>query len=291
NLDPARYEVWPIAIGHDGRWRLGAPGTSLEGALERGEPVVLPGHPVERGDGTLRCASGSAVPIDLIFPIVHGRGGEDGSLQGLLELAGLPYVGSGVLASSVQMDKDVTKRLLVQAGLPVTPWCVVRRHEVVADPRGAALRAAEAVGVPAFVKPANAGSSVGIQKVREVKALGRALAEALRYDTKVVVETAVDAREIEVAVLGNEAPEASVPGEIRPRGEWYDYEAKYVDEGTELLVPAPIDEAEAERVRAMALRAFAALEGAGLARVDFLMDRRSGALYLNELNSLPGFTE
>jgi D-alanine-D-alanine ligase len=290
NLDPSRYEVWLVAIDHDGGWRLGAPGTSLDGALERGAPVFLPATPSAGAFQPL--AGGKApVPVDVLFPIVHGHGGEDGTLQGLLELAGLPYVGAGVLGSAIQMDKEVTKRLLEQAGIPVVPWRVVRAHELARDPRGVAMKAAEALGMPVFVKPANSGSSVGIQKVKEPKSLGRALAEASRYDIKLLVEAGLDAREIEVAVLGNEEPEASVPGEIRPRREWYDYEAKYVDESTELLVPAPISEEEAERARSLALRAYRTLEGSGLGRVDFLLDRASGGLYLNELNSLPGFTE
>jgi len=222
---------------------------------------------------------------------VHGHGGEDGTLQGLLELAGLPYVGSGVLGSAIQMDKEVSKRLLVQAGIPVTPWRVVHEQELARDAKGVAVRIADELGLPLFVKPANSGSSVGIAKIKDVKALPRALAEATRYDTKLIVETGLDAREIEVAVLGNEEPEASVPGEIRPRREWYDYEAKYVDESTELLVPAPLSDEESERVRDLALRAFRALEGSGLGRVDFLMERATGAFYLNEINSLPGFTE
>jgi D-alanine-D-alanine ligase len=290
NLDPSRYEVWLLAIGHDGRWRLGAPGTSLEGALERGTPVLLPANPEANA---LRPLSGgdAAVALDVLFPIVHGHGGEDGTLQGLLELAGLPYVGSGVLGSAIQMDKEVSKRLLAQAGIPVTPWRVVHEQDVARDARGVAVRIADELGLPLFVKPANSGSSVGIAKVKDVKALPRALAEATRYDTKLIVEAGLDAREIEVAVLGNEEPEASVPGEIRPRREWYDYEAKYVDESTELLVPAPLSDDESERVRDLALRAFRALEGSGLGRVDFLLERATGAFYLNELNSLPGFTE
>jgi len=291
NLDPSRYEIWLLAIDHDGRWRVGAPGTSLETALERGSPIVLPATPAENALRPLGREAGLEVALDVLFPIVHGRGGEDGTLQGLLELAGLPYVGSGVLGSALQMDKEVAKRLLVQAGLPVGPWRSTTAHELARDPRGLALRIADELGMPVFVKPANSGSSVGIQKVREAKALGRALAEASRYDAKLVVEAAIDAREIEVAVLGNEDPEASVPGEIRPRREWYDYEAKYVDESTELLVPAPLSEDEAALARSLALRAFRALEGAGLGRVDFLMERASGAFYLNEVNSLPGFTE
>jgi len=290
NLDPSRYEVWLLAVGHDGGLRVGAPGTSLEGTLERGTPSVFPAAPTAGGLLPLR-PGGERIALDVLFPIVHGRGGEDGSLQGLLELCGLPYVGSGVLGSAIQMDKEVAKRLLVHAGLPVGPWRGVSAHELARDPRGVALRLAEELDLPVFVKPANSGSSVGIQKVFEAKALGRALAESSRYDTKLLVEAALDAREIEVAVLGNEEPEASVPGEIRPRRDWYDYEAKYVDESTELLVPAPLSEDEAERARSLALRAFRALEGAGLGRVDFLMERSSGSLYVNEVNSLPGFTE
>jgi D-alanine-D-alanine ligase len=289
NLDPSRYEVWLVAIGHDGGWRVGAPGTSLEGAMERGEPVLLPPTP---GANSLRpMRGGDAIAVDVLFPIVHGHGGEDGALQGLLELAGLPYVGSGVAGSAIQMDKEIAKRLLSAAGLPVAPWRVVQSHEFARDPKGVALRVADELGLPLFVKPANSGSSVGIQKVTKRESLPRALAEASRYDTKLLVETALDAREIEVAVLGNDEPEASLPGEIRTRRDFYDYEAKYVDESTELLVPAPLSEDEAAEARSLALRAFRVLEGAGLGRVDFLMERASGTLYLNEVNSLPGFTE
>jgi D-alanine-D-alanine ligase len=289
NLDPSRYEVWLIAIGHDGGWRVGAPGTSLDGAMERGTPVLLP--PTPFANALTPTAGGAAIPVDVLFPIVHGHGGEDGSLQGLLELAGLPYAGSGVLGSAIQMDKEVAKRLLSLAGIPVAPWRTVHLHEFARDPKGVGIRVADELGLPVFVKPANSGSSVGIQKVKTVQALPRALAEASRYDTKLLVETALDAREIEVAVLGNEEPEASVPGEIRTRRDFYDYEAKYVDESTELLVPAPLSEAESDEARNIAIRAYQALEGAGLGRVDFLMERSTGTFYLNELNSLPGFTE
>ncbi|RIK99162.1 MAG: D-alanine--D-alanine ligase A [Proteobacteria bacterium] len=243
NLDPSRYEVWLIAIGHDGSWRLGAPGTSLATAMKRGDVVVLP--PTPEANALRPVAGGDAVGLDVLFPIVHGHGGEDGSLQGLLELAGLPYVGSGVAGSAIQMDKEIAKRLLAAAGIPVTPWRSLHAHELARDPKGLSLRIAGELGL----------------------------------------------REIEVAVLGNEEPEASVPGEIRPRRDWYDYEAKYVDDSTELLVPAPISDDESERVRDLALRAYRTLEGAGLGRVDFLMERATGAFYLNEINSLPGFTE
>ena len=244
NLDPSRYEVWLVAIGRDGSWRLGAPGTSLDGAMERGAPVLLP--PTPYSNALQPRAGGEAVAVDVLFPIVHGHGGEDGSLQGLLELAGLPYVGSGVLGSAIQMDKEVAKRLLCAAGIPGRALVCAAGARVRARPEGHRGRVVDELGLPVFVKPANSGSSVGIQKVTRLESLPRALAEASRYDTKLLVETALDAREIEVAVLGNEEPEASVPGEIRPRRDFYDYEAKYVDESTELLVPAPLSEDESE---------------------------------------------
>lgn len=286
NLDPSRYEVWPIAIQRDGVWRAGFPGDALDVTLERGLEVVLPATP-----GAALGLGDSAVALDVLFPIVHGHGGEDGSLQGLLELAGLPYVGSGVLGSSLQMDKEVSRRVLEHAGLPVCPWMRVDKHEVADDPRAAVARVVAALGLPVFVKPANSGSSVGIHKVTEAKALGRALADACRYDTKLVVERGLDAREIEVAVLGNDQPEASLPGEILPARDWYDYEAKYVDEGTELAVPASLEPEQVERLRELALGAFRALEGAGLGRVDFFLTRGGGEVLINEVNSLPGFTE
>jgi D-alanine-D-alanine ligase len=185
----------------------------------------------------------------------------------------------------------VSKRLLEAAGIPVVPWVAVRGHELLADEKRVADRILRSIGLPCFVKPANSGSSVGIHKAKTGEQLLEALRDAVRYDTKLLIEQAVNAREIEVAVLGNDAPEASVPGEIVPKAEWYDYEAKYVDEHTELLVPAPLDEEQVAEAQRLALLAFRVLEGAGLARVDFFLDRDSGRLYLNELNSLPGFTE
>lgn len=290
-LDPSRYEVSLIAIGQDGRWHLGGPGMLPESVV-RAEEVTLPAVPGERrlvatGDGR------TAAELDVILPIVHGSGGEDGSLQGFLELAGVPYVGAGVLGSALQMDKEVTKRLLAAAGLPVVPAALVRREDLVREERALAAseRALGEIGLPAFVKPACLGSSVGISKVRSRAELLPALREAARYDTKILVERAVNAREIEVGVLGNGDAEASVVGEIVPTGEFYDYESKYVEEGTELLVPAPIPPALAARTRALALEAFRVLEGAGLARVDFFLDRDTGELLINEVNSLPGFTE
>jgi D-alanine-D-alanine ligase len=290
-LDPARYDVTLIGVDRDGRWRLGRPELPPEATL-RGEVVSLPAAP---GEGALVAAQGRtpavAARIDVILPVVHGRGGEDGSLQGLLELAGVPYVGSGVLGSALQMDKETAKRLLQQAELPVLPFVLVRAREIESDPGAAVEKVLRELPLPVFVKPANQGSSVGITKVKQRRELLPALREAARYDVKILCERAADAREIEVALLGNDPIEASVPGEIRTTREFYDYEAKYVDETTELLIPAPLDRAQAERARALAIRAMQVLEGQGMGRVDFLLERGTGELYINELNSLPGFTE
>jgi D-alanine-D-alanine ligase len=288
-LDPARYEVTLVAVSQTGRWHLGAPGMLPE-AVARGDEVTLPAIPghstlVSVGDGT------PAAQLDVILPIIHGTGGEDGSLQGFLEMAGVPYVGAGVLGSAIQMDKEVTKRLLAAAGLPVVPAVLVRAAELRAGSAGPVERVLREIGLPAFVKPACLGSSVGISKVRSREELVRGLEEAAHYDTKILVECAVNAREIEVAVLGNDDPEASVPGEIVPKAEFYDYESKYVDEDTDLLVPAPVSEEQASRFQQLALEAFRVLEGSGIARVDFFLERESGEILLNEVNSLPGFTE
>jgi len=311
-LDRERYDVTLIAVDKRGRWRRGAPALPPGAAVE-GTPVRLPATPsnqtvliteLDRPVDTtavLPGAGSSSQPkaqvegsqaLDVIFPVIHGSGGEDGVLQGLLEMAGVPYVGAGVLASAVQMDKDVAKRLLAAAGLPVVEDVVLRSSALESEELSARIEAASReLGLPVFVKPANSGSSVGISKAADLRSLEAAVALAARYDTKVLIERAVDAREIEVAVLGNQSPQASVPGEIGVHHEFYDYEAKYLDGSSELLIPAPISPELSERVRSLALQAFRALEGEGLARVDFLLDRRTGELYVNELNSMPGFTE
>ena len=290
-LDPARYEITLIAVDREGRWRLGNPELPPEATL-RGELVNLPAVPGERtlvssGPGPLEPAS----QLDVIFPIVHGRGGEDGSLQGLLELADVPYVGSGVLGSALQMDKETAKRLLQAAGLPVLPWVLIRPMDLRRNAEAAADLALREIGLPLFVKPANQGSSVGISKVSKPAELLPAVREAARYDSKIICERGVDAREIEVALLGIDPIEASLPGEIRTRHEFYDYEAKYVDEATELLVPAPLDPEQTRRVQSLAIRAMQVLEGEGLGRADFLMERETGEFFVNEVNSLPGFTD
>lgn len=305
-LDSDRYDVTLIAIDREGHWRLGAGVEALPEAAVTGSEVRLPAVPggqllpetasgtqaVESGPAPAALVSQAPLPLDVIFPIIHGRGGEDGQLQGLLELAEIAYVGSGVLSSAVQMDKDVARRLLRGAGLPVVRDAVLKGAELSADARrGAAAAAAEELGFPLFVKPANSGSSVGISKATDLASLHEAVDLAARYDTKLVLECAVDAREIEVAVLGNDCPEASVPGEIRPQHAFYDYEAKYLDDSTELLVPAPLPEDISKRIRSMAVEAFQAVDGEGIARVDFFLERDTGKIIINELNSLPGFTE
>ena len=289
SLDPSRYEVVPIQIGADGRWRIGPTGMLPE-ELSRPGHEDLPALPGTRAIERVGHAGGEA-RVDVIFPIVHGTGGEDGSLQGFLELAGVPYVGAGVLGSAVGMDKEVSKRLLSQAGIRVVPWVLVRSAEL-GDPGAVQTRVFRDLAPPVFVKPANLGSSVGTSKVGKPTDLVPALREAARYDEKILVERAIVGREIEVAVLGDETrAEASLPGEILPSGEFYDYESKYVDEDTQLRVPAPLEEAQTAEVRELALRAFQLLEGSGMARVDFFLEEGSGHFYVNELNTLPGFTE
>jgi len=287
-LDSERYDVRLVAIDHDGRWHLSQPPVT-PGAPIEGDEVRMPAVP---GECALRRVGDDepAAHLDVVFPIVHGRGGEDGSLQGLLDLAEVPYVGSGVLGSAVQMDKDVSKRLMLAAGLPILPWVTVRATEVARDPQAVVRLVTDEIGLPVFVKPANLGSSVGISRAADAHALTAALREAARYDPKIVVERAIPARDVEIALLGNDPVEASIAGEIRTRREFYDYEAKYVDQDTELLVPAPISEEMTGRLRELAIEAFRVLEGEGLARVDFLIDRDTDEIFLNEVNSLPGFT-
>jgi D-alanine-D-alanine ligase len=294
-LDPSRYDVTLVAVDHDGHWRLGDPAlppnsSALEAAVQ-GDEVDVPVAPGQHtlipvGEGGLK----SGQTLDVIFPVIHGRGGEDGSLQGLLELAGIPYVGSGVLGSAVQMDKDVAKRLLGAAGLPITPGVCVRSQQL-GDGEALADAVIEELGSSLFVKPANQGSSVGISKVERREELLPALRDAARYDTKILVERAIDAREIEVALLGNDPIEASIPGEIRTRNTFYDYDAKYVDDATELFIPAPVDDSVANEMRRLAVEAAVALESAGLARVDFLLERDTDQIFINEVNSIPGFTQ
>ena len=315
NLDRQRYEPVAVRIEKDGRWVLADRPPSAASAAEvieqtrsevarvrGGREVFLPPRPADetlvlvdrrsaRADEAEAAAALTGLRLDVIFPVLHGPYGEDGTIQGLLELANVAYVGCGVLASSVGMDKAVMKVLFRARGLPVCDWQVVRRREWRTSPRTVGAAVEQSLPYPVFVKPANMGSSVGISKVHEPQELGAALDQAFEFDRKVVVEAAVaDAREIECAVLGNEAPEASVPGEIVPSREFYDYQAKYIDGHSRLEIPAVLEEAQAREVQQLALAAFDAIDGAGLARVDFLLSRATGALYVNEINTLPGFT-
>ena len=229
--------------------------------------------------------------LDVVFPVLHGPYGEDGTIQGLLELARVPYVGAGVLASAVGMDKAVAKAVFASHGLPVSAFQTLTRREWDGGRDGWCARLTAGLGLPLFVKPANMGSSVGISKVKAEGDLAAALDLAFEFDRRVIVEAAVpDAREIECAVLGNDEPEASVPGEVVPSREFYDYDAKYLDEGSKLIIPAPLEPAQTSEVRRVSLDAFRAVDGAGLARVDFLLSRATGVLVLNEINTMPGFT-
>jgi D-alanine-D-alanine ligase len=233
--------------------------------------------------------------VDVIFPVLHGTFGEDGTIQGLLELAGIPYVGAGVLGSAAGMDKDIMKRLFAAAGLPIVKHVTVLRSEWQREPKKAKKQIESKLKYPVFVKPANLGSSVGISKAHDSKELGPAMDTAAGYDRKIVIEQGVGgkkkkAREIECSVLGNDDPKASIPGEIVPVKEFYDYAAKYLDEGSELVIPAKLSKSLTKEVQQMAIAAFKAVDCSGLARVDFLLDPTSRKLYLNEINTMPGFT-
>jgi D-alanine-D-alanine ligase len=297
-LDRDRYEPVLFGIDRDGRWYLqdvaramgGASGTPLQ--LHTDAPRVAIALAPEAPTHSLFCITGEEVgPIDVVFPVLHGTYGEDGTIQGLWEMAGIPYVGSGVLGSAVGMDKDVARRLLRAVGLPVVEGFVLRASEG-RSTDDVHQEVCERLGYPCFVKPCNMGSSVGVSKVRDASQLGEAIATAFRYDTRVLVERGHVVREIEVAVLGNDHPEASIAGEIVPTHEFYSYEAKYLDaDGAVLKIPAALDDAQMRSVRAMALDAFRALELQGLARVDFFLEKATGRFFVNEVNTLPGFTD
>jgi D-alanine-D-alanine ligase len=322
-----RYEVVPIGITKEGRWvtaahaerlltgqtsgvhrprplRAGDPETTSAAAvLAKGEGVVVPpipgdNHsalvPFETASGDLHAAH-SPIDVDIIFPVLHGTFGEDGTIQGLLELADIPYVGAGVLGSAAGMDKDVMKRLFRDASIPIVQHVTVLRSAWRAEAKQVRQQVERLLRYPVFVKPANLGSSVGISKVHGASELAAAMDEAARYDRKLIVEQGVGgkrgkAREIECSVLGNDHPIASVPGEVVPIKEFYDYNAKYLDKGSELIIPAELPVKKQAEVRRLAIAAFQAVDCAGLARVDFLMDPRSGRTYVNEINTIPGFT-
>jgi D-alanine-D-alanine ligase len=333
-IDKNKYEVVPIGITKEGRWltaadaqnllmgksagassrekkhlRAGDPETTPAAAvLAQGESVVVPPEPVHRDKGLVpfqsdasltRRASDRAINIDVIFPVLHGTFGEDGTIQGLLELADIPYVGAGVLGSAAGMDKDVMKSLFIAADIPIVKHVTILRTAWEKEPKKVQKLVESKLKYPVFVKPANLGSSVGISKAHDRKELGPAIEEAAKFDRKIVVEQGVGgkkkkAREIECSVLGNDEPVASIPGEIVPGKEFYDYTAKYLDEGSQLIIPAKLGKAETKRVQELAVRAFKAVDCSGLARVDFLVEptsgKKAGKIYLNEINTMPGFT-
>lgn len=302
-LDPARYDVVPIGIHKNGQWVAGGDVlATLESVSNTallpggGQHVHVPQQPAQttvsphimlRGDGEVRAHIRN---LDVVFPVLHGPMGEDGTIQGLLDLAGIPYVGCGVLASAVGMDKAMMKAAFAAAGLPVVPWRLVQTHHYHRDAAAVVSMLEHDLHYPMFVKPANMGSSVGISKAKQRAELHAAIATAAKYDRRIVVEQGVSAREIEISVLGNEEPIASVPGEIIPANEWYDYEAKYLNDATQIIIPAALTATQIATVQQLALRAFQSLDCAGLARVDFLFDAAADIFYLSEVNTMPGFT-
>ena len=326
-INKSKYEVVPIGITKEGRWvtaadaerllqgkfeegkhlRAGDPeATPGAAVLAKGESVVVPPEPQRHGamspfetdassHALTRRAADRAIDVDVIFPVLHGTFGEDGTIQGLLELADMPYVGAGVLGSAAGMDKDIMKALFHASGLPIVKHVTLLRSEWEANPKTGQKLVESKLKYPVFVKPANLGSSVGISKARDRKELGPAIEEAAKFDRKIVIEQGVGgrkqkAREIECSVLGNDKPEASLPGEIVPSTEFYDYNAKYLDEGSQLIIPAKLSKSQTKEVQRLAIGAFKAVDCSGLARVDFLMEPKSRKIYLNEINTMPGFT-
>jgi D-alanine-D-alanine ligase len=295
-IDSNKYDVVPIGITKEGRWIAGNDPMSL---LKAGETaggnqaiqVPLELHRAAQDDsGEGGCVRLDSKTIDVIFPVLHGPYGEDGTVQGFLDLLGVPYVGAGVMASAVCMDKAIAKQVFFAHDLPILPYRVFLRRVWDKQPQQVVTECEATLGYPMFTKPANMGSSVGISRVHSREDLAAGLTEAARYDRKLIVEQGVEAREIEVSVLGNDDPVASVPGEIIPSRSFYSYAAKYLDNASELLIPAPISAEQTVRVRQLAIEAYTAVDCAGMARVDFLMDKATDEIWLNELNTIPGFT-
>jgi D-alanine-D-alanine ligase len=291
-LDPEKYEVVPIGITKDGRWLAGAGAIKLlPEVLKKGQRVSLPADPSVAALMPVGESAGQpGFRVDVIFPVLHGTFGEDGTVQGLLELAGVPYVGAGVLASAAGMDKDLQKRLFHEAKIPIVEFLAVSRNEWESNPKAVEAAVAKKLRFPVFVKPATLGSSVGMTKVRKAKALAAGMNLAAEFAQKIVVERAVTAREIEVSVLGNEQLEVSLPGEVMPHREFYDYTAKYLEEGTRFEIPARLKPAQVKVIQDYARRAFRSIDGRGMARVDFFLEKRTGKIFVNELNTIPGFT-
>jgi D-alanine-D-alanine ligase len=291
-LDPEKYEPVPIGITKDGRWLVGTSAVKmLPEVLKSGDRVILPADPSAAALVPVGVGSGQpSVPVDVMFPVLHGTFGEDGTVQGLLELAGLPYVGAGVLASSVGMDKDVQKRLFEQTGIPIVPYIAVRRSDWERDRVKVLREIKKKFRFPLFVKPATLGSSVGMTRVKAAHEISAAMDHAAEFALKIMVERGVNGREIEISVLGNDDVRASIPGEIVPHREFYDYTAKYLEGGTELVIPAALSKKQVATFQDYAVRAFRAIDGTGMARCDFFLERRTGKIFINELNTIPGFT-
>jgi D-alanine-D-alanine ligase len=303
-MDPEKYEIIQIGITHEGDWLTGE---DVLSAMSRGEtlsqrPAAIFPNPTRKDLYVMRLDEKALIfdrltQLDVVFPVLHGTFGEDGTLQGMLEMADLAYVGAGVLGSAVAMDKGVCKDVLRAYGIPVVEWIVVSRSEIETDVAGVAEQARQVADFPLFVKPANLGSSVGVMKCSTRADLLEGLMDAARYDRRVLIERGVrEAREIEISVLGNDEPRVSIPGEVIPSREFYSYESKYVDEGSQLLIPAPISPELAHQVQEMALKAYRAIDCAGMARVDFLLESggphgEPSKIYLSELNTIPGFTK
>jgi len=296
-MDRKKYEIYPVGITKLGRWITeGDPMSLLQSGLEEKDKgmdmgkalAVVGGH-----DLTVESVSPKAdfPDVDVVFPVLHGTYGEDGTVQGLLELADVPYVGAGVLGSALGLDKIAQKAVLSASDIPVVPCLAVTRARWREEPEEVLSDVEGRFAYPIFVKPANLGSSVGVSKTRDRDELGAGLDLAARYDRRLLVEAAINAREIECSVLGNDEPTASLPGEVVPCNEFYDYEAKYIDGESELHIPADLDEEMVQKIQEMAVRAFRAIDCAGMARVDFFLCRDTGALYVNELNTVPGFTK
>jgi D-alanine-D-alanine ligase len=291
-LDPEKYEAVPIGITKDGGWLVGTGAAKLlPEVLKSGERVVLPPDPSAAALVPLTPSTGHpSVMVDVVFPVLHGTFGEDGTVQGLLELAGLPYVGAGVLGSAIGMDKDTQKRLFKEARLPIVPYLAIQRSKWERDRPGVLREIKKKFRFPVFIKPATLGSSVGMTRVKAAHELSAALDAAAEFALKILVERAVNAREIEVSVLGNDDPRASVPGEIIPHREFYDYAAKYLEEGTRLEIPAQLSKKQVATFQDYAVRAYRAIDCCGMARCDFFLEHKTAKIYVNELNTIPGFT-
>ncbi len=294
-LDPQKYDVIEIGITHEGAWFTGNDVlTSFEkNDLKKLVPAVLLPEPEQKGMLYTREGTGlkPVAHLDVIFPVLHGTFGEDGTLQGMLELADVAYIGAGVLGASVGMDKILFKDVMRANDIPVVDSLNFSRRQVQNEMESVISEIEKHLSFPVFIKPANLGSSVGITKCRTRSDLFEGLMEAAQFDRRVLVEKGVNGREIEVSVLGNDDPKASIAGEIRPCDDFYSYNAKYIDEGSELLIPAPIDDATMQKVRDIAIKAYLAIDCAGMARVDFLLDRDTNEVFLNEVNTIPGFTK